>query len=95
MDVCGESINFAPRKQKSLTLKKQKVMKTTIEKIQQIANETRYSSNKVDFVSDLYWNLHYMGMNPCLVNDKYIEIDGVTYQFTCNRREMSYTVSIF
>ena len=70
-------------------------MKTSIDKIQQITNETRYSSNKVQFVSNLYWNLVAAGLKPCIVNEKYIEIEGVEYQFTNNRREMSYTVSIF
>lgn len=64
-----------------------------ITKIQQIANETRYSSNKAQFVSDLYWKLFAAGIQVCIVNDKYIEFEGVTYQFINNRREMSYKVA--
>ena len=63
-----------------------------ITKIQKIADETRFSSNKVKFVSDLYWKLVAAGLNPVIVNDRYIEVDGVDYHFICRRRQMSYTV---
>ena len=65
-----------------------------ITKIQNIANETQYNSNKEKFVSALYWNLVAAGLKPCIVNDKYIELDGVDYQFIKNRRSCTYTVAI-
>ena len=60
--------------------------------IQRIANGTQYSSNKEKFVSALYRNLVAAGLKPCIVNGKYIELDGVDYEFINHRRECTYTV---
>ena len=72
-------------------------MKSTnnmVQEIQKIADNTRYNSNKVRFVSDLYWNLVNAGFHPVVVNDKYIEIDGVDYHFIKNKRQLTYTVCL-
>lgn len=65
-----------------------------ITKVQNIANETQYNTNKVKFVSALYFNLVAAGLKPCIVNDKYIELDGVSYHFINNRRCRNYTVAV-
>lgn len=63
--------------------------------IQKVVDSTAFTSIKKKFVSSLYWNLVAAGYKPCIVNEKYIEIDGTAFHFVMNKRDMSYTAVVF
>lgn len=61
-------------------------------KLQEIVNSVKYSNNKVEFVPNVYFKLIEIGYSPVVINDKYIEIDGVNYEFTHSQPTLSYIV---
>ncbi len=63
----------------------------TINKINEVV-EKMYDSNKKRFVGKLYWKLVAEGLRPAIMNDLYIVVDGVTYEFIHHRKEMRYSV---
>lgn len=56
------------------------------------AVESLYDHRKKAFVSQLYWRLVAEGLRPAIMNDLYIVVDGVTYEFIHHRKEMRYSV---
>lgn len=57
--------------------------------IQNVVFNTTYSTVKKNFVSDLYRNLKSAGFSVCLLNDVYLIINDVTYQFI-NRKKFGF-----
>lgn len=52
-----------------------------LETIQRFALNTQYSTVKKNFVSNLYRTLRNHGIYCVIVNDLYLDVDGVVYQF--------------
>lgn len=65
-----------------------------IQTIQNIANASQYSTSKVTFVKNVYWNMVAAGLRPAILNDKYIEIDGNDYEFIHSKKNGTYTVKV-
>ena len=65
-----------------------------IQTIQNIANASQYSTSKVTFVNNVYWNMVAAGLRPAILNDKYIEIDGNDYEFIHSKKNGTYTVKV-
>ena len=65
--------------------------------IQNIINSGNipYNKNKKRYVSSLFFYLLKLGYSPCVLNDLYLSIDGVDYQFINKRNEMTYIVKPF
>ena len=65
-----------------------------IQTIQNIVNASQYSTIKVTFVKNVYWNMVAAGLRPAILNDKYIEIDGNDYEFIHSKKNGTYTVKV-
>lgn len=61
-------------------------------KIQQFAFNTEYSTVKKNFVSNLYKTLRNHGIMCIIVNDLYLDIDGIVYQFIHRKKHGIYEV---
>ncbi len=66
-----------------------------LNKLQDMVNKYGFGLSVRDLASDIYWELKAEGFNPCIVNERYIEIDGVTYQFRKTRTKGHWTVASF
>jgi hypothetical protein len=52
--------------------------------------------NKPEFIqSKVYWDLKTQGYNVCCLNERYIMMDGRSFQFRRNRKENRWTVREF
>lgn len=73
-----------------------KVLKRTdvIGKVQKVVDGMVYDKNKERFVGNLYWKVKAIGLDVCLLNDKYLTVEGVDIHFVNNKRKMSYTAVI-
>lgn len=63
-----------------------------LNKIQRFALNTTYSTVKKNFVQNLYWTLRNHGIACVMVNDLYLEVDGVEYQFIHRKKAGIYEV---
>lgn len=68
-----------------------KIDDNKLNSIQNVVNATRYDKNKERFVSNLYWNLKAAGFDVCILNDKYLIIDGIDFQFINSKKNYTYT----
>lgn len=66
-------------------------MKTTIEIIKSLVKKT-YDSNKVRFVSNMYFALKKKDIDAGILNDRYLVIDDITYEFTKDNKNATYKV---
>ena len=66
-----------------------------LNKLQDMINKYGFGLSVRDLASDIYWELKAEGLHPCIVNDRYIEIEGVTYQFRKTRTKGHWTVASF
>lgn len=66
-------------------------MKTTIEIIKSLVKKT-YDSNKVRFVSNMYFALKKKDIDAGILNDRYLVIDNITYEFTKDNKNATYKV---
>ena len=66
-----------------------------LKKIQNMVNCYGFGLSTKDIASEIYWQLEAQGFDPCIVNERYIEIDGVTYQFRKARTKGHWTVVSF
>lgn len=66
-----------------------------LEKLQALVMGYGFGLSARDIASEVYWALEGQGFDPCIVNDRYIEIDGVTYQFRKTRSKGHWTVVSF
>ena len=64
-------------------------------KLQEMVNKYGFGLAVRDLASDIYWELRAEGLKPCIVNERYIEIDGMTYQFRKTRAKGHWTVVSF
>ncbi|MGN1025511.1 MAG: hypothetical protein ACI4P4_03795 [Faecousia sp.] len=64
-------------------------------KLQQMVSGYGLGITVERLASDIYWQLVAEGEKPCIVNSRYIEIDGVTYQFRRTRSKGCWTVVEF
>lgn len=48
--------------------------------IQNIVNKYGFGISTKDIASEVYWALEALGFDPCIVNERYIAVDGITYQ---------------
>ena len=64
-------------------------------KLQDMVNKYGFGLSVKDLASDIYWELRAEGLNPCIVNDRYIEVNGVTYQFRKTRSKGHWTIATF
>ena len=64
-----------------------------LNKLQEMANEYGFGLSVQNMVSDVYSELKCQGFDPCIVNDRYIEVEGVAYQFRKTRSKGHWTVS--
>ena len=62
--------------------------------LQQIVNETSYDRNKVEFVKNLYWELRRRDIDVTILNDRYLIIDNVEYQFIHRPSKGTYEVKL-
>lgn len=60
--------------------------------IQNITNNFGFGISVNELTSKVYFNLVAMGFKPCIVNDRYIEVDGITYQLRKTRSKGCWTV---
>lgn len=65
---------------------------TTIEKMQDFVNGYGIGMTKQDLVSELYWYLKEQGHEVCVLNDKYLIVDGTDYQFIKSNKTRSWIV---
>ena len=63
---------------------------TMLETIQRFALNTQYSTVKKNFVQNLYRTLRNHGIACVMVNDLYLEVDGVEYQFIHRKKDGIY-----
>ena len=61
-----------------------------LETIQRFALNTQYSTVKKNFVQNLYRTLRNHGIACVMVNDLYLEVDGVEYQFIHRKNDGIY-----
>ena len=66
--------------------------KVSQELIQNIASQLRYSTNKADFVSRLYWALKVRGYDSYIVNERYLNVEGKNFMFINQSRKRYYFV---
>ena len=66
-----------------------------LNKLQDMVSKYGFGLSVRDLTSDIYWELKAQGFNPCIVNDRYIEIEGVTYQFRKTRTKGHWSVVSF
>ena len=64
-------------------------------KLQEMVAGYGFGYSVTELVSRVYWSLVAEGLRPCVVNDRYLEIDGVTYQFRKTRSKGCWTVVEF
>ena len=50
--------------------------------------------SKEKMVSKVYWFLSFHGINSCILNDKYLEIENHIYEFIRQRSKGSWLVKI-
>ena len=62
------------------------------EKLQEMVNGYGFGMYVRELVHEIYWRLVAEGYKPCTVNERYLEIDGVTYQFRKTRSKGCWTV---
>lgn len=60
--------------------------------IQEIINNYGFGISTKDIASEVYWELEALGYDPCLVNDRYVEVEGITYQLLKTRSKGHWTV---
>lgn len=64
-------------------------MKNTI---QNFVNGFGFGISVNELASKTYHKLSSLGFDPCIVNDRYIEVDGITYQLRKTRSKGHWTV---
>ena len=64
-----------------------------LNKLQDIVNKYGFGLSVRDMASIVYSELCAEGFEPCIVNDRYIEVDGVAYQFRKTRSKGHWTVN--
>ena len=62
------------------------------ENIQNIVNDFGFGISVNELASKVYFKLASLGFKPCIVNDRYIEVDGITYQLRKTRSKGHWTV---
>lgn len=67
-------------------------MKNTIE---QITSKFGFGMSVEELASRVYVELEALGFEPCLVNDRYVEVNGTTYQLRKMRSKGHWTVREF
>lgn len=67
-------------------------MKNTIE---EIIRNYGFGISIEGLASNVYIELAKLGYEPCIVNDRYIEVDNVTYQLVKTRSKGHWTVRKF
>jgi len=67
----------------------------TKEMLQEMVNGYGFGISVEVLASEIYGKAKAQGFNPCIVNDRYIEVDGVTYQFRKTRSAGHWTVVSF
>lgn len=65
------------------------------EMLQEMVNGYGFGISVEGLASEVYHQLRAQGSEPCIVNDRYIEVDGVTYQFRKTRAKGHWTVACF
>lgn len=63
--------------------------------LQEMVNGYGFGITVEKLVREIYWALVADGKRPCIVNSRYLEIDGVTYQFRRTRSKGCWTVVEF
>lgn len=61
-------------------------------KLQEMVAGYGFGLKVEDLVRRMYWSLVAEGLRPCIVNDRYIEVEGVYYQFKKTRSKGHWTV---
>lgn len=62
------------------------------DKLQEMVAGYGFGINVKELVHRVYGYLAAEGLKPCIVNDRYLEIEGVTYQFRKTRTKGCWTV---
>lgn len=62
------------------------------ERIQEMVNAYGFGISVEKLVSELYWKLTIEGADACIVNGRYLEVDGVNYQLKKTRSKGHWTV---
>jgi len=60
--------------------------------IQNYVNGFGFGISVNELASKIYFKLASLGYDPCIVNDRYIEVDGITYQLRKTRSKGHWTV---
>lgn len=66
-----------------------------LNKLQAVVNGYGFGISVEGLASNVYHELAAAGFHPCIVNDRYVEIEGVTYQFRKTRSKGHWTVVSF
>lgn len=61
-------------------------------KLQEMVAGYGFGFSVQELVHRVYWSLVAEGLHPCVVNDRYLEIEGITYQFRKTRSKCCWTV---
>lgn len=64
-------------------------------KLQEMVNNYGFGISVEELASAVYHKLAAAGFKPCIVNDRYIEVEGATYQFRKTRSKGHWTVAVF
>lgn len=65
------------------------------EKIQAIVNNFGFGISVQELAEKVYWQLVADGENPCIVNDRYIEVNGANFQLIKARAKGHWVVKEF
>lgn len=69
-------------------------MNDKLDFIQNYLNGFGAGISKEKIVSKVYWFLNFHGINSCILNDKYIEIENHVFEFIRKRSTDSWLVKI-
>lgn len=64
-------------------------------KLQEVVAGYGFGLTVENLVRQIYWSLVAEGLRPCIVNARYIEVEGITYQFKKTRSKGHWTVVEF
>ena len=66
-----------------------------MEDLQNYVNQFGFGISKNKLAGNAYWAMKAQGHDVCMVNEKYLEVDGTTYQFIKSRAQDRWIVRSF
>lgn len=66
-----------------------------MEALQNYVDQFGFGISKNELAGKAYWAMKVEGHDVCMVNEKYLEVDGVTYQFIKSKAQGRWIVKSF